>query len=137
MGGVAVPFTNLDIRQFTANAIGCSAGTPYPANYFDNAVALISRGTCAFTEEVANAAAAGADHVIIYNNTFGSINMNTDGATIPGLQHFAGGRQFDERIHHQQRGNADHLQPGCEYCRRGNRIWPTSRFPWSDTGSRG
>ena len=83
MGGVAVPFTNLDIRQFTANAIGCSAGTPYPANYFDNAVALISRGTCAFTEKVANAAAAGADHVIIYNNTFGSINMNTDGATIP------------------------------------------------------
>ena len=78
-----VPFTDLPIRVSATNLIGCTAGGAFPANYFDGAVALIQRGTCAFTEKVANAAAAGAQQVFIYNNTFGTINMNTDGATIP------------------------------------------------------
>ncbi|HET9033058.1 MAG TPA: S8 family serine peptidase [Dokdonella sp.] len=79
----AVPFTNKEIRVSATNLIGCTAGGAFPANFFNGAVALIQRGTCPFTEKVANAAAAGADQVIIYNNTFGTINMNTDGATIP------------------------------------------------------
>ncbi|MEP6881472.1 MAG: S8 family serine peptidase [Dokdonella sp.] len=78
-----VPFTDLPIRVSATNLIGCTAGGAFPANFFDGAVALIQRGTCAFTEKVANAAAAGAQQVVIYNNTFGTVNMNTDGATIP------------------------------------------------------
>lgn len=78
-----VPFTDLPIRVSATNLIGCTAGGAFPANFFSGSVALIQRGTCAFTEKVANAAAAGAQQVVIYNNTFGTINMNTDGATIP------------------------------------------------------
>ncbi|WP_440223716.1 S8 family serine peptidase [Dokdonella sp. MW10] len=75
-------FTNLPIRTST-NVEGCTASGGFPAGYFTGSVALIRRGTCNFTEKVANAAAAGAQQVFIYNNTFGVINMNTDGATIP------------------------------------------------------
>lgn len=78
-----VPFTDLPIRVSSTNLIGCTAGGAFPAGFFSGAVALIQRGTCPFTEKVGNAAAAGAVQVIIYNNTFGTINMNTDGATIP------------------------------------------------------
>jgi subtilisin family serine protease len=77
------PFTNVPIRVSTTNALGCTASGAFPANYFSGSVALIQRGTCNFTEKVANAAAAGAQAVFIWNNTFGTINMNTDGATIP------------------------------------------------------
>jgi hypothetical protein len=44
---------------------GCSA---YPANTFQNAVALVSRGTCSIVTKVANANAAGALAVIISDN---------------------------------------------------------------------
>ncbi|MBK7012122.1 MAG: S8 family serine peptidase [Xanthomonadales bacterium] len=78
-----VPFNDLPIRVSSTNLIGCTAGGAFPANFFSGAVALIQRGTCAFTEKVANAVTAGAEQVVIYNNTFGTINMNTDGATVP------------------------------------------------------
>ncbi|MBL0162914.1 MAG: S8 family serine peptidase [Xanthomonadales bacterium] len=78
-----VPFTDLPIRVSSTNLIGCTAGGAFPANFFSGAVALIQRGTCPFTEKVANAVTAGAQQVVIYNNTFGTINMNTDGATVP------------------------------------------------------
>lgn len=78
-----VPFTNTQIRWNSANPIGCTATGGFPANFFTGSVALISRGTCAFTEKAANAAAAGATAMFVYNNTFGTINMNTDGAVIP------------------------------------------------------
>ena len=79
----AVPFTDLPIRVSSTNLIGCTAGGAFPAGFFTGAVALIQRGTCAFTEKVANAAAAGAQQVFVYNNEFGPLNMSTDGATIP------------------------------------------------------
>lgn len=78
-----VPFTDLPIRVSATNVIGCTAGGAFPAGFFNGAVALVQRGTCAFTEKVANAAAAGAQQIFIYNNTFGSLNMNTDGGAIP------------------------------------------------------
>lgn len=79
----AVPFTNLPIKVSAANVEGCTVSGGFPAGFFTGGVALIKRGTCAFTEKVANAAAAGAQQVFIYNNTFGTVNMNTDGAAIP------------------------------------------------------
>ncbi|MEO6075183.1 MAG: S8 family serine peptidase, partial [Dokdonella sp.] len=78
-----VPFANSEMRWNAANPIGCTSTGGFPAGFFTGSVALISRGSCAFTEKAANAAAAGATAMFVYNNTFGTINMNTDGATIP------------------------------------------------------
>ncbi len=75
--GVAGAFP---IRRDASNVEGCTA---FPANYFQGAVALISRGTCAFEVKVNNAAAAGAAVAVIYNNAAGSINMNVGGASLP------------------------------------------------------
>ncbi|GFD90834.1 hypothetical protein KUL152_30600 [Tenacibaculum sp. KUL152] len=47
------------------NVEGCS---PYvDTTVFDDAIALISRGTCSFASKIANAEAAGATAVLIYN----------------------------------------------------------------------
>lgn len=63
------------------NEEGCSA---FPPGAFDGAIALISRGTCAFVDKIDNAADAGAEAVVIFNNAGDElINMNTEGTTIP------------------------------------------------------
>jgi hypothetical protein len=59
---------------------GCDA---YPAGTFQNAVALIRRGTCSFSIKVNNAAAAGAIATLIANNTTGVIAPTVTGTTIP------------------------------------------------------
>lgn len=47
-------------------------------------IALIQRGSCAFTDKVANAASAGAVGVIIYNNAdSGIINISAPNAAVP------------------------------------------------------
>ena len=46
-------------------------------------VALISRGTCPFSQKVNNAAALGAVAALIYNNAAGTITMAGDPVTIP------------------------------------------------------
>ncbi len=76
-------WTGKPIKTYSANIEGCTASGGIAAGTFTGSVAVLRRGTCAFTEKVANAAAAGAELVVIANNTFGSINMNTDGATLP------------------------------------------------------
>ena len=51
---------------------------------FADSVALISRGSCAFTAKAENAAKAGATAVIIHNNVAGgAMGMSMDDATIP------------------------------------------------------
>lgn len=82
--------TNLPIR-FDPNQVagreGCNVadgGVPFPANFFDGSVALIQRGTCAFTDKVNNAAAAGAMKVLIWNNATGGIRPITPGQ-VPGV----------------------------------------------------
>jgi hypothetical protein len=50
------------------NVEGCSA---FPGGAFTGEAALIPRGTCAFADKVNNAVAAGANFVIVYNNTAG------------------------------------------------------------------
>ncbi|WP_289156386.1 S8 family serine peptidase [uncultured Pseudoalteromonas sp.] len=51
---------------------------------FADSVALISRGSCAFTTKAANAEKAGATAVIIHNNVAGgAMGMSMDEATIP------------------------------------------------------
>jgi subtilisin family serine protease len=64
-----------------ANIEGCAA---FAAGSFTGEAALISRGSCSFAIKVDNAAAAGADYVIVYNNAAGApIVMGAlDGTTI-------------------------------------------------------
>jgi uncharacterized repeat protein (TIGR01451 family) len=66
----------------SANVRGCS---PFPANAFQDEIALMERGDCNFSVKVDNAAAAGAIAALIYNNVPGNefINMATETTTIP------------------------------------------------------
>ncbi|HOZ37656.1 MAG TPA: S8 family serine peptidase [Anaerolineaceae bacterium] len=60
---------NLPIKYDPANVTGCVAFT---AGFFDGAIALIQRGTCNFSVKEANAYAAGADYVLIFNSRPGA-----------------------------------------------------------------
>lgn len=68
-----------------AAAEGCNASGGFPANFFDGSIALIQRGSCAFTEKVNNAIAAGAEKVLIWNNATGGLAPLTPGATDPSV----------------------------------------------------
>lgn len=65
-----------------SGAEGCNAadgGVDFPPGFFNNAVALVQRGSCDFTDKINNAAAAGADLVVIWNNVADPISMSTPG----------------------------------------------------------
>lgn len=72
--------TDQPIRTYPANVEGCTDSGGIPAGTFTGSIALLSRGTCTFTEKITNATNAGAVMVVIYNNTFGTINMDTTGS---------------------------------------------------------
>jgi subtilisin family serine protease len=79
----AMAISSLDVDA--ANFEGCSA---YAADAFKDAIALISRGTCAFADKVTNATAAGASAVIVYNNKDGNAGISMSGldnTTIPSV----------------------------------------------------
>lgn len=60
---------------------GCASfGNP---ELFEDSIALIRRGTCAFSDKVNNATAAGAIAVVIANNQAGVIAPSSPGTTIP------------------------------------------------------
>ncbi len=63
-----------------STADGCTAtGAPAPGS-LTGTVVLIRRGTCGFAEKAANAQAAGAAGVVLYNNAPGFINPTVVGA---------------------------------------------------------
>lgn len=65
------------------NALGCTA---YPADSFKGKIAVISRGSCNFTDKINNAAAAGAVAVIVIQNNDGEPTvMSNPGVTIPAV----------------------------------------------------
>ncbi|SDD62267.1 S8 family serine peptidase [Aquimonas voraii] len=72
------------------NELGCDAGGGFPAGSMTGKIALISRGTCAFTEKLANAQTAGAIGAIIFNNNPGQppIAMGGTEASIPAVMVF-------------------------------------------------
>ncbi|TQV75433.1 S8 family serine peptidase [Aliikangiella marina] len=81
-GGLTAPVIESGAVD-AANVEGCSA---FPANSFDASIALISRGSCAFSDKINNAGAAGAVAVIVYNNAGdGLISMSAPGTSIPGV----------------------------------------------------
>lgn len=59
---------------------GCAA---YPAGLFQDAIAMVRRGGCAFSIKVNNAAGAGALVVVIANNTTTGVTPSVPGTTIP------------------------------------------------------
>ena len=85
-GGVglqaALPATTPLVVSPLINAVndGCD---PYAAGQFQNAIAVIRRGTCSFSIKTNNAAAAGALVVVLANNAAGGISPSVPGTTIP------------------------------------------------------
>ena len=70
---------NIDAENFE----GCTA---FPADSFKDGIALISRGACAFSDKAANAEAAGAKALVVYNSKPGApISMYMPDATLPGV----------------------------------------------------
>ncbi|ROQ18900.1 S8 family serine peptidase [Gallaecimonas pentaromativorans] len=65
-----------------ANAEGCDA---FPAETFVDSFAFISRGSCNFTVKAANAEAAGAKGLVVYDNGGGVVQMSMDESTIFGV----------------------------------------------------
>ena len=81
------PFTYTGLTPgVSGNLVDCGIGNPadFPAAVRGN-IALISRGTLTFATKAANAKAAGATAVIIYNNTTGTLNgtLASAGAWLP------------------------------------------------------
>ena len=68
--------------DFGNNFLGCEA---FPPGVFDNAVALLERGSCTFATKVQNASNAGARAVLVFNSeASGRICMaGLEGSTIP------------------------------------------------------
>jgi minor extracellular serine protease Vpr len=65
------------------NFEGCVA---YPENFFTDSVALVSRGSCSFSDKANNAAAAGATALLVYNSSAAQpIPMFLPDATVPSL----------------------------------------------------
>jgi hypothetical protein len=62
------------------NLRGCTADAEIPPRYFNNAIAVLQRGDCNFSEKIINAAAAGADMVLVINQLTDPFRMDTAGA---------------------------------------------------------
>ena len=73
-----------------ANIEGCS---PYAADAFKDTVALISRGSCNFSDKVINAANAGASAVVVFNNRDG----DDSALTMSGLEETTTQRSLSPR----------------------------------------
>ena len=80
---VGVPMSNVELRHYAANPIGCTANGGFPPGYFAGAAALIERGNCTFEEKIDNAQAAGAVLALIYNNQDGTFTLLAGGAPLP------------------------------------------------------
>ena len=78
--GATVDLDGLELAVDPDNITGCTADGGFESGFFSGKVALVPRGECPFTEKINNAAAAGADLVVIGNNQAGSLNMDTTGA---------------------------------------------------------
>ena len=79
------PLVSAKAAVGAAAALACD---PLPDLAFEGAVALVERGTCPFSTKVANAEAAGAIAVIVYNDVPGAqpVTMGGDAVAIPAVQ---------------------------------------------------
>lgn len=85
-GGVphsaALPATTPLVVSPGINAVD-DACVALPAGTFQNAIAVVRRGTCSFSIKANNAAAAGAIAVVVANNAAGAISPSVPGTTVP------------------------------------------------------
>jgi len=92
------PITAAVTHSDPVNGCGTDAGgNPIGFNNTIDGIALVSRGTCSFSEKYNNAALSGADAIIVYNDgaspsRIDPIVMSAPGTTIPGVMigHFDG-----------------------------------------------
>ncbi|MBL4912472.1 S8 family serine peptidase [Shewanella schlegeliana] len=76
---IALPII-ASINVNSDNFEGCTA---FDADAFKGSIALISRGSCSFADKAANAQAAGAEAMVVYNNKPGApISMYMPDATL-------------------------------------------------------
>ena len=80
---VGQAMSDVAIRYYATNPIGCTVNGGFPPGYFAGSVALIARGNCTYEEKIDNAEAAGAVLAIIYNNQDGYVQMGVGAATLP------------------------------------------------------
>lgn len=66
----------------TGNDLGCEA---FPAGFFTDSIALIRRGTCAFSIKINNAADAGAVGVMVFTDDRAPGPMSAPGTLIPNV----------------------------------------------------
>jgi subtilisin family serine protease len=88
-GSVAAPTAgSLPMARTGTTSSTADACSPLPANSLKDKAALIRRGTCGFAVKAANAQAAGAKAVVIYNNSAGRFSgtIAGSGVTIPTVQ---------------------------------------------------
>jgi minor extracellular serine protease Vpr len=79
VSGPIIAAINLDADNFK----GCD---PFAADSFKDGIALISRGTCAFSTKATNAIAAGAKALVVYNSIPGApTTMSMPGVTFPSV----------------------------------------------------
>lgn len=74
------PYTPAQAVAPTGSSRGCSLegdASPYPPLALTGAIALIERGTCAFSEKVFNAQRAGAIAAIVYNSVAGGDSLQS------------------------------------------------------------
>ncbi|GGN34892.1 S8 family serine peptidase [Deinococcus daejeonensis] len=78
-----LPITKKPGSSTTTTNDGCTVSGGFAAGSLTGKAVLIRRGTCSFNEKAANAQAAGAAAVILYNNTVGMVNATVaTGTTI-------------------------------------------------------
>jgi minor extracellular serine protease Vpr len=73
----------VDVSTLDLDGLGCAA---FAADSLKGKIALVQRGTCLFSEKFANAKAAGAVGVVVFNNVAGAAaGMDVGEETLPGL----------------------------------------------------
>jgi hypothetical protein len=78
-----LPYTAAEDVATDGSPLGCSLASgdnPFPDGSLDGQIALISRGTCEFSDKVANADEAGAVAAFVYNSVAGGDNLQSMGA---------------------------------------------------------
>lgn len=91
-GAITVPIASLDPPTMSGPStfvgLACTGGDPVPAAPSGDAIALIERGVCTFSEKINNAEAAGYSGVVVFNSEAGGdalVVMGGNAVNLPGV----------------------------------------------------
>lgn len=85
LGDLETDFVGMPLSSITVDLDNYEGCAPFPADSFKDKVAVISRGSCAFSDKAANATEAGATALVVYNNRPGQPFTMSISATIPAV----------------------------------------------------